>query len=90
MTDEKKPGELTDSQRKHGKWTDAQHDEYVSERNAAAANRIFGAIDKGINPLTGKAIRKTVVDRGNGPHSWLRQEYHPHSPWKTPRRDGDL
>jgi hypothetical protein len=88
MSDEKK-SELTDSQRKHGKWDDAAEAAYVAERNQAAANRIFGAIDKGINPVTGRAIRKTVVERGKGPHRWTRTGYDPHHHWKTPRRDGE-
>jgi len=71
-------------------WPEAELDAYVAERNAAAANRIFGMIDGNINPATGRPRRKTVVESGKGPHSWVRRGYNPHSAWRTPRREGDL
>lgn len=72
-------------------WTEEAEAAYVRERNGAAANRIFGAINGGINPATGKPRRKTVVeaDKG-GAHGWLRRSYDPHSAWRTKRNEGDF
>jgi hypothetical protein len=88
MSDEKK-SELTDSQRKYGKWTDEQHEAYVAARNEAAANKIFALRNGMINSVTGKPRRETRVEQFKGPHSWIKQGYDPHSAWRSKRNYGD-
>jgi hypothetical protein len=70
-------------------WPQEQLDQYVAERNAAAMAKIFDKHNP-INPITGRPRRKTIVEREDNAHSWLRRGYNPLSAWRTPRREGDL
>ena len=86
MTDEKKSG-LTPSPIKYGKWTEEKHQAYIDERASAAANRIFGAIDAGWNPITNKPRRPLRIEEGPGVFGWTKTGYSPHSAWRNKRKN---
>jgi hypothetical protein len=70
-------------------WTPESLAAYTRERNEAAANKIWNPRGN-INPLTGKPRRRTIVEREDNAHSWLKRSYDPCHYWRTPRRDGDI
>jgi hypothetical protein len=74
MSDEdKKPeSELTESQRKHGGWTQEAFDTYVRERNAAA-ERSLGDRLSNINPRTGRPRRTLKIE--GAAYGWNAQDY---------------
>jgi hypothetical protein len=72
-------------------WDPKKLEDYVAERNRAASDRILAMRRDGINPITGKPRRPTIVEKDpGGPHGWLKRSYDPHSAWKTSRRRGDF